>query len=136
MLRSMLSRVSRSAIVCRYVPITRKRLVCEGLVVPSCVHNLCPYPPPSSPARLPLDRVSLLMVVQTSNSKIFAVGDVCSRYQFTHASDFMARLVIRNTLFFGKEKFSSLIIPWCTYTEPEVAHVGLYASDMETRGTE
>jgi len=42
----------------------------------------------------------------------------------------MARTVIRNALFFGKAKFSSLILPWCTYTSPEVAHVGLYESDL------
>lgn len=55
---------------------------------------------------------------QTSNDNIFAVGDVCSPFQFTHASDFMARMVIRNALFFGSDKFSSLLIPWCTYTSP------------------
>jgi hypothetical protein len=55
---------------------------------------------------------------QTSNDNIFAVGDVCSPYQFTHASDFMARMVVRNALFFGSDKFSSLLIPWCTYTSP------------------
>ncbi|CAM9586163.1 unnamed protein product, partial [Phaeothamnion confervicola] len=56
-------------------------------------------------------------------------------HQFTHVSDFMARLAIRNALFFGKGKFSSLLIPWATYTEPEIAHVGLYPRDLEARGT-
>ncbi len=72
--------------------------------------------------------------LQTTNDRIFAVGDVCSPFQFTHASDFMARMVIRNALFFGNAKFSSLLIPWCTYTSPEIAHVGLYAADLEARG--
>ena len=48
-------------------------------------------------------------------------------------ADFTARLVIRNALFFGRDKFSSLLIPWATYTEPEVAHVGLYEKDLEER---
>ena len=72
--------------------------------------------------------------LQTTNPNIYAVGDVASRYQFTHMADFMARLVIRNALFFGRENVSDLLIPWCTYTEPEVAHVGLYEKDLEERG--
>jgi pyruvate/2-oxoglutarate dehydrogenase complex dihydrolipoamide dehydrogenase (E3) component len=63
--------------------------------------------------------------LQTSNGRIFAAGDVCSRYQFTHAADAMARIAIRNALFYGRARASALVIPWCTYTDPEVAHVGL-----------
>ena len=63
--------------------------------------------------------------LQTSNPRIYAAGDVCSRWKFTHAADFMARIVIQNALFFGRARASRLMIPWCTYTEPEVAHVGL-----------
>ena len=69
--------------------------------------------------------------MQTTNPNVYAVGDVASKYQFTHMSDFGARLVIRNALFFGRDKFSDLIIPWATYTDPEVAHVGLYEKDLE-----
>ena len=69
--------------------------------------------------------------MQTTNPNVFAVGDVASKYQFTHMSDFGARLVIRNALFFGRDKFSNFIIPWATYTEPEVAHVGLYEKDLK-----
>ena len=72
--------------------------------------------------------------LQTSNPRIYAAGDVCSRYQFTHAADFMARLVIRNALFFGRARFSALTIPWCTYTDPEIARVGLSAQQAEERG--
>ncbi len=68
--------------------------------------------------------------MQTTNPDVYAVGDVASKYQFTHMSDFGARLVIRNALFFGRDKFSDFIIPWATYTEPEVAHVGLYEKDL------
>lgn len=72
--------------------------------------------------------------LQTTNADIYAAGDICSVYKFTHAADAMARIVIRNALFFGRSKASALTIPWCTYTDPEIAHVGLYESDMERRG--
>ncbi|GBG25134.1 Dihydrolipoyl dehydrogenase, mitochondrial [Hondaea fermentalgiana] len=72
--------------------------------------------------------------LQTSNKSIFAVGDVCLPYQFTHASDFSARMVVRNALFFGNNKFSDLLIPWVTYTEPEVAHVGKYEHQLDEEG--
>lgn len=69
--------------------------------------------------------------LQTTNPQIYAAGDVCSKYQFTHAADFMARTVIQNALFKGWKKVSSLTIPWCTFTTPELAHVGLSESDAE-----
>lgn len=72
--------------------------------------------------------------LQTTNSRIFAAGDVCSRFKFTHAADFMARIVIQNSLFMGRAKASALTIPWCTYTSPEVAHVGLREQDATERG--
>jgi len=72
--------------------------------------------------------------LQTTNPRIFAAGDVASRFQFTHAADFLARIVVRNALFQGRSKASSLIIPWATYTSPEVAHVGLYAHEAEAQG--
>lgn len=72
--------------------------------------------------------------LRTGNSRIFAAGDVCSGYKFTHAADFMARIVIRNALFKGRAKASALTIPWCTYTSPEIAHVGLYANEAEKQG--
>jgi pyruvate/2-oxoglutarate dehydrogenase complex dihydrolipoamide dehydrogenase (E3) component len=74
--------------------------------------------------------------LQTTNPRIYACGDICSPYQFTHAADFMARIVIQNALFKGRAKASSLIIPWATYTSPEVAHVGLYERDAKTQGIE
>jgi pyruvate/2-oxoglutarate dehydrogenase complex dihydrolipoamide dehydrogenase (E3) component len=46
----------------------------------------------------------------------------------------MARIVIRNALFFGRAKASALKIPWCTYTEPEIAHVGLYEKQAQEAG--
>ena len=74
--------------------------------------------------------------LRTSNPRIFAAGDVCSPYQFTHAADFMARIVIQNALFKGRAKASSLLIPWCTYTAPEISHVGLYEKDAAEKGIE
>ncbi|MDP1569289.1 MAG: mercuric reductase [Vicinamibacterales bacterium] len=72
--------------------------------------------------------------LQTSQTHIYAAGDVCSRFKFTHAADAMARIVIQNALFFGRKRTSALIMPWCTYTDPEVAHVGLYPKDAEAQG--
>ena len=72
--------------------------------------------------------------LQTTNPNIYAAGDICLPYQFTHLADFSARIVIQNALFFGRKKFSALTIPWCTYTDPEVAHVGLNEAGAQKRG--
>lgn len=72
--------------------------------------------------------------LRTTHPRVFACGDVCSPYQFTHAADFMARIVIQNALFMGRAKASSLIIPWCTYTSPEIAQVGLTPTKAATLG--
>lgn len=72
--------------------------------------------------------------LQTTNPRIYAAGDICMEYKFTHAADFAARIVIQNTLFGGHKKLSALTIPWCTYTDPEIAHVGLYERDAQQRG--
>ena len=72
--------------------------------------------------------------LRTTNHKVYALGDVCSPFQFTHAADAHARMVVRNALFFGRARTDSLVMPWCTYTSPEVAHVGMYAADAERRG--
>jgi pyruvate/2-oxoglutarate dehydrogenase complex dihydrolipoamide dehydrogenase (E3) component len=74
--------------------------------------------------------------LQTTNRRIFAAGDICSRFKFTHAADAMARIVIQNALFLGRAKASALAIPWCTYTDPEVAHVGLYPREARERRIE
>ena len=79
--------------------------------------------------------------LQTTNPRIFAAGDVCSRYKFTHAADAMAQIVIQNALFphpfgLGYASVESLIMPWCTFTQPEVAHVGMYEKDAKEKGIE
>lgn len=77
--------------------------------------------------------------LQSTNPKIFAAGDVCSRYKFTHAADAMAQIVIQNALFphplgLGYASVESLNMPWCTFTEPEIAHVGMYERDAKEKG--
>lgn len=74
--------------------------------------------------------------LRTSNRAIYAAGDVCSSYKFTHAADAMARLCIQNALFFGRKRFSKLVVPRCTYTDPEIAQVGLTAREAADRGTD
>ncbi|HEV2391233.1 MAG TPA: mercuric reductase [Verrucomicrobiae bacterium] len=74
--------------------------------------------------------------LQTSNRRIYAAGDVCMAWKFTHAADFAARIVIQNALFLGRKKVSALTMPRCTYTDPEIAHVGLSERDASDRGLE
>ncbi len=79
--------------------------------------------------------------LQTTNPKIYAAGDICSRYKFTHAADAMAQIVIQNALFphpfgLGYASVESLVMPWCTFTEPEIAHVGMYEQDAKDKGLE
>lgn len=72
--------------------------------------------------------------LQTTNSRIYAAGDICMNWKFTHAADAAARIVIQNALFLGRKKLSALTMPWCTYTDPEVAHVGMYERDAREQG--
>lgn len=72
--------------------------------------------------------------LQTTNPRIYACGDVCSEHKFTHAADAHARIVVRNALFGGRARASALLIPWCTYTSPELAHVGLGPGEARRRG--
>ena len=79
--------------------------------------------------------------LQTTNPKIYAAGDICFPFKFTHTADAMAQIVIQNALFphpfgLGYASTDSLIIPWCTYTEPEIAHVGMYEADANAKGIE
>ncbi len=74
--------------------------------------------------------------LQTTNPNIYAAGDCCMMHKFTHAADAAAQIVIQNALFGGKKKLSALNMPWCTYTHPEIAHVGMYAHEATERGIE
>ena len=68
-------------------------------------------------------------LLQTSNHRVYAAGDICFPYKFTHTADALARILIANALFMGRQKSSALVVPWCTYTDPEVAHVGMYEKE-------
>ena len=77
--------------------------------------------------------------LRTTNKRIYAAGDVCFPLKFTHAADAMAQLVVQNALFphpfgLGRASTDNLLIPWCTYTDPEVAHIGItnHNADIET----
>ncbi len=67
--------------------------------------------------------------LRTSNRRIYAAGDVCMEHKFTHAAAASARIAVRNALFAGRRRLSALVIPWCTYTDPEIAHVGIYVRE-------
>jgi pyruvate/2-oxoglutarate dehydrogenase complex dihydrolipoamide dehydrogenase (E3) component len=71
--------------------------------------------------------------LRTTNPRIYAAGDVCLEQKFTTTADASGRLVVRNALFPGRRRMSSLIVPWCTYTDPEIAHVGLYVRQARER---
>ena len=78
--------------------------------------------------------------LRTTNPSVYAAGDVCMAWKFTHAADFAARIVIQNALFsigpLGRKRISKLTMPWCTYTHPEVAHVGLTEHEAKNKGIE
>lgn len=61
----------------------------------------------------------------TSNAKIFAIGDCVGGLQFTHLANYHAGIVIRRALFQMPAKINPGIIPWVTFTDPELAHCGL-----------
>ena len=80
--------------------------------------------------------VTVSDTLQTSNPNVYAAGDICSPYKFTHTADAQARILIANALFMGRQKTSALTIPWCTYTDPEIAHVGMYEREAVEKGIE
>ena len=80
------------------------------------------------------DGITVDDFLRTTNRRIFAAGDVCLEHKFTDTAEASARIVVRNALCFGRERLSALTIPWCTYTDPEIAHVGLYVRQARERG--
>jgi pyruvate/2-oxoglutarate dehydrogenase complex dihydrolipoamide dehydrogenase (E3) component len=72
--------------------------------------------------------------LRTTNPNIYAAGDVCSSFKFTHAAETMSRIALQNALFFGRKKASNLVIPWTTYTDPEVAHAGFTEQGARNHG--
>ena len=74
--------------------------------------------------------------LRTSNKNILAAGDIGSHFHFTHAAEALGRIALQNALFFGRKRASDLVIPWCTYTNPEIAHVGLNEEEARKSGLE
>jgi pyruvate/2-oxoglutarate dehydrogenase complex dihydrolipoamide dehydrogenase (E3) component len=74
--------------------------------------------------------------LRTTSRRIYAAGDVCMAWKFTHAADAAAKIAVQNALFGGRRRLSSLVMPWCTYTDPELAHVGLSEAEAAARGVE
>ncbi len=72
--------------------------------------------------------------LRTTNPAIYAAGDVALEHKYTHMADASARIAVQNALFLGRKKLSALTIPWCTYTDPEIAHVGIYVREANDRG--
>jgi len=72
--------------------------------------------------------------LRTTNPDVYAAGDICLKYKFTHTADASARVVIQNALFRGRKKVSAFTVPWCTFTDPEVAHVGMYEEEARAKG--
>jgi pyruvate/2-oxoglutarate dehydrogenase complex dihydrolipoamide dehydrogenase (E3) component len=71
--------------------------------------------------------------LRTTNRRVYAAGDVCLEHKHTHTADATARMVVRNALFLGRQRLSELTVPWCTFTDPEIAHVGLYVREARAR---
>jgi pyruvate/2-oxoglutarate dehydrogenase complex dihydrolipoamide dehydrogenase (E3) component len=71
--------------------------------------------------------------LRTTNPRIYAAGDVCLEHKYTSTAEASARIAVRNALAFGRRRMSALTIPWCTYTDPEIAHVGLYVRQARER---
>ena len=72
---------------------------------------------------------------RTSRRHIYAIGDVAGRFQFTHMSEHMAKVATTNALLKVPMKMDSRHVPWVTYTDPEVAHVGASRADLDKQGT-
>ncbi len=81
----------------------------------------------------PITGVRVDDFLQTSNPRIYAAGDACLEHKFTHTADASARIAVHNALSLGRRRLSALTIPWCTYTDPEIAHVGLYVREARDR---
>jgi len=71
--------------------------------------------------------------LQTTNRNIYAAGDVCAKPRLLHFEPESSRLVVQNALRLGHKRASALTVPWCTYTDPEIAHVGIYVREARTK---
>ncbi|MEO5829613.1 MAG: mercuric reductase [Rhodanobacter sp.] len=71
--------------------------------------------------------------LRTANPRIYAAGDVCLEAKYTDIAEESARIAVRNALLGGHERLSERVVPWCTYTDPEIAHVGMYVREANAR---
>jgi pyruvate/2-oxoglutarate dehydrogenase complex dihydrolipoamide dehydrogenase (E3) component len=71
--------------------------------------------------------------LRTTNPRIFAAGDVCAGNKFPHFESAAGRIVVANALFLGRQRLSAEAIPWCTFTDPEIAHVGMYVTEARKK---
>ncbi|MCR9191127.1 MAG: FAD-dependent oxidoreductase [Gammaproteobacteria bacterium] len=71
--------------------------------------------------------------LRSTNKKIYAIGDVAGSFQFTHIANYHAGIVLKNILFRLPAKVDYQSVPWVTYTEPEMAHVGLTVAEVQQR---
>lgn len=82
------------------------------------------------------DKTGVLVntLLRTSNPRIYAAGDISSPFKFTHTANALGRMAMVNALFWGRNRANRMIVPWCTYTDPEIAHVGLYEAQAKEQG--
>ncbi|MEZ0247212.1 MAG: NAD(P)/FAD-dependent oxidoreductase, partial [Methylophilaceae bacterium] len=72
--------------------------------------------------------------LRTANRAIYACGDVVGPYQFTHMAEHHAGIALRGALFHLPAKIEERVIPWCTFTDPELARVGLSETEAREQG--
>jgi len=71
--------------------------------------------------------------LRTTNRRILAAGDVCTAHKFPHIESVAGRIVVANALFWGRQRLSAQVVPWCTFTDPEIAHVGMYVTEAREK---
>ena len=71
--------------------------------------------------------------LRTTNRHIFAAGDVCTEQKFPHIESVAGRIVVANALLWGRQRLSAQVVPWCTFTDPEIAHVGMYVTEARQK---
>jgi pyruvate/2-oxoglutarate dehydrogenase complex dihydrolipoamide dehydrogenase (E3) component len=81
----------------------------------------------------PSDGIAVDDFLRTTNPRIFAAGDVCAGNVFPHIESAAGHIVVDNALFRGHQRLSAEIIPWCTFTDPEIAHVGMYVTEARRK---
>ncbi len=84
--------------------------------------------------RMEHGRVATDRRLRTSNRRVYACGDIAGPYQFTHMAEHHAGVVLRNALFHLPAKVEQRVIPWCTFTDPELARVGVSETEAKRQG--